>query len=154
MEAPPILKLKDEEKFKDAEGNVLNIEVRGERYVDKCYFKMKNFKECLDLKNLDKVILNKNTDYEENKHYKYFISKKVKLVENNSNKKKEISNKKEMFLTYLGIVKVLFVSKNYNCEHFQNWAIKILFTHQLGTKEQKQILSHKLLGTPTLFEAH
>lgn len=37
--APEILELNDEEKFKDKDGNILEIEVRGERHFDKCYFK-------------------------------------------------------------------------------------------------------------------
>ena len=41
------------------------------------------------------------------------------------------------------------MSRNKNAERFQDWATKILFTHHLGTKEQKQELSSKLLGVQT-----
>ena len=43
--APQILNLEDNEKFKDANGNILNIEVRGERNHKKCYFKVKDVKK-------------------------------------------------------------------------------------------------------------
>jgi hypothetical protein len=35
--APPLLELKDYEKMKDNDGNVFDIEVRGERHYKKCY---------------------------------------------------------------------------------------------------------------------
>lgn len=38
--APDIIKLKENEKFYDDNGNSVDIEVRGERHVDKCFFKV------------------------------------------------------------------------------------------------------------------
>ena len=40
--APDILELNDSEKFKDTDGNVLDIEVRGTRNKKDTYFKVKN----------------------------------------------------------------------------------------------------------------
>ena len=60
-----------------------------------------------------------------------------------------INNKKELFLTYNGILKVLFSSRTGNAENFQNWATETLFIHQMGTIEQKQELSASLLGLNT-----
>ena len=51
-----------------------------------------------------------------------------------------------MFLTYNGMLKVLFSSRSGNAEKFQDWASKILFTIQLGSVEQKNQLAGKLLG--------
>jgi len=39
---PSLLKLNDNEKFKDDNGNVLQIEVRGERLHNKCFFRVKD----------------------------------------------------------------------------------------------------------------
>ena len=46
---------------------------------------------------------------------------------------------KELYLTYLGMLKVLFSSRSGNAEMFQEWAFKVLFTVQIGSKEDKQI---------------
>lgn len=144
-EAPPILKLKDEEKFKDIENNILNIEVIGERDEENCYFKVKDISNKFDAENLSDTLKDKRNNYNINEHYKFFITKKsVSHCENNSKNK----SKKTMYLTYLGLIRMLFVSRNKNAVKFQKWAAKILFTHQMGTIEQKQILSNKLLGTP------
>lgn len=49
-------------------------------------------------------------------------------------------------MTYNGILRVLFTYRNNKTEHFVSWATETLFTAQMGTKEQKQKLSSKLLG--------
>ena len=140
-EAPDILELNDNEKFKDVDNNPLNIEVRGERNVNKCFFKLKDISIKFNMNRLKDTIEDKNTTYEEKLHYKYFIS-------NNTHKNGKMTSKKVLYLTYLGLIRVLFVSKNPNCEQFQKWAINILFTHQLGTIEDKKKLSNKLMGIP------
>jgi len=140
-EAPDILELNDNEKFKDVDNNPLNIEVRGERNVNKCFFKLKDISINFNMNRLKDTIEDKNTNYEEKLHYKYFII-------NNTHKNGKMTSKKVLYLTYLGIIRVLFVSKNHNCENFQKWAINILFTHQLGTNEDKKKLSNKLMGIP------
>lgn len=138
-EAPPILELKEEEKFKDVNNKLLDIEVRGERNLEKCYFDANQVSQFLKIVKFQSNTISDSSSYQEEKHYKFFIKKSSCLT----GKK---SSKKTMYLTYWGLTKLLFGSKNSNCEHFQKWAINILFTHQLGTQEQKQVLSDKLLG--------
>jgi hypothetical protein len=67
--------------------------------------------------------------------------------------KKQIKNadykttrKKELFLTYQGMLRFLFVTENNKTSGFVNWATKTLFTVQLGTTEQKQELISSILG--------
>ena len=62
-EAPNVLHLDEEEKFKDVNGNVLNIEVRGERHEDKCYFKVKDVSKAFEMDNLQRIIIDKDTKY-------------------------------------------------------------------------------------------
>jgi len=52
--------------------------------------------------------------------------------------------KKQLFLTYKGLLKVLFSSRTGNAEKFQDWAEDKLFTIQLGTQEEKDNLGTKL----------
>jgi hypothetical protein len=137
--APPIIKLKDEEKFYDDEGNFINIEVRGVKEVDKIYFKVKDVAKGFNMKNLDKSIIMENTNYKLDIDYIYFNCKKI-----NSLYKKTI--KKTLFLTYNGILKVLFTSRVGLVNKFISWATKTLFTLQMGTKEEKQKLFDKVLG--------
>ena len=55
--APSILQLEPEEMFKDAEGNVLDIEVRGEREEDKIFFYCKDVAEKFGIPNLNRVLV-------------------------------------------------------------------------------------------------
>lgn len=75
-EAPDILELEDDEKFKDADGNVLNIEVRGERKHNDCYFKVQDVSTAFEMDRLHSSLTNDNTKYKSDTHYKYFIVKK------------------------------------------------------------------------------
>jgi hypothetical protein len=111
----------------------------GGREDDKCYFKVKDVSAGFDMPNLYTTLVSKNVGYEMEIHYKYFTNKILYNVQKNV-------SKKELYLTYNGMLKVLFTSRTGNAELFQNWASKILFTHQMGTTEQKQILATSLLG--------
>jgi hypothetical protein len=139
VEAPEILVLEDVEKFKNKDGYIFNIEVRGERNYNKCYFLVKDISDCFELPNLDNTLLNKDGNFMIDLHYKYFT-----VIKNDSIQKK--TSKKCLFLTYKGIMKILFSSRTGNAESFQDWATEKLFTIQLGTKQQKDELASELIG--------
>lgn len=71
-DAPPLLELDDEQKFKDNEGNVYEVEVRGERHYEKIYFNVNDVAKYLQMDNLRNSVLKKNRSYELIEHYKYF----------------------------------------------------------------------------------
>ena len=141
--APPLLHLDDSEKFHDADGNVIEIETRGERDRKKIYFKVKDVSIGFGMPSLSKNILRHRyvdveNGYEYGLHYKAF--KRVPSGE---------SNKQEMtlYLTYKGLLRVLFVSRNKNVDKFQDWAEEKLFTIQMGTRDQKVKLGAEVLNT-------
>jgi hypothetical protein len=143
-EAPNILELEDCEKFKDENGKILEIEVRGKRNHKECYFKVVDVSKEFCMENLLTTLINKNTNYDVNTHYTYFNVKKLYELQKTSSKK---SVKKELYLTYKGILRVLFASNSTIAESFQDWATEKLFTIQMGTVEAKQELAANLLGT-------
>jgi len=141
--APPLLHLDDSEKFHDADGNIIEIETRGERHRKKIYFKVKDVSVGFGMPSLSKNILRHRyvdveNGYEYGLHYKAF--KRVPSGE---------SNKQEMtlYLTYKGLLRVLFVSRNKNVDKFQDWAEEKLFTIQMGTRDQKVKLGAEVLNT-------
>jgi hypothetical protein len=143
--APNKIKLEENQKFKDGEGKIIEIETRGERTIEKIYFKVKDVMNGFGMENLQNTIIDKNTRYTEDKHYKFFIIKKSQdmLKKTNNNK---IMLKKELYLTYEGILRILFVSENNRTESFIKWATETLFVVQMGTKEQKEELVSNVLG--------
>jgi len=71
----------------------------------------------------------------------YLFKVKVENFNPNTN-----GNSLNLFLTFKGLIKLLYVSHSKNAEQFQDWANNILFTHQLGTQEETYILGASLLG--------
>jgi hypothetical protein len=143
MKAPEILLLNDDEKFKDINGNILDIEVRGTRDMNNIYFKVKDVSDKFKLGDVKTILLNKESSFEHSIHYKNFKIKEIIINDSITNKK---GNNKYLFLTFVGLTKLLYVSRSKNAEHFQQWANNILFIHKLGTKEAKKKLSKNLLG--------
>ena len=124
----------------DLDGNEMNLVIVGEREYNKCYFRVKNVSEYFESPNLKDTVLDKKQGgYVENKHYKYFIGQ-------NTGKSCKKTIKKVLYLTYTGLIRFLFTSRNKKAEVFQDWAAKILFTHQVGTTDQKQKLVKSLMG--------
>ena len=71
--APPLLELKDEEKFKDENGNIVEIETRGIKTVDGIYFYGKDVEKMLELECITDILHDPTSKYEVNIHYKNFI---------------------------------------------------------------------------------
>ena len=103
---------KDHEKFRDVDGNVLEIEVRGERHHKKCFFLMKDVSKVFNILRLYETLTNNGSTYSQKLHYQYFIR-------SDPNPICVQSNEKLMYLTYNGILKVLFSSKTGRAELFQ-----------------------------------
>jgi hypothetical protein len=140
-EAPDVIELENHEKFQDNDKNIVEIETRGERKANDIYFLVKDVSKAFNMKSLSKTLIDERKAYHENEHYKYFICKIVALGENKTSK--------QLFLTYEGILRVLFASNNTETAKFISWATHTLFTAQMGTEKQKRELSSKLLGVST-----
>jgi hypothetical protein len=83
--------------------------------------------------------------YEYGVHYKAF-----KRVPSGETNKQEMA----LYLTYKGLLRVLFVSRNRNVDKFQDWAEEKLFTIQMGTRDQKVKLGAEVLNTsPRILKA-
>ena len=143
--APPILYLDDSEKFHDADGNVIEIETRGERHRKKIYFKVKDVSVGFGMLRLNDTLTNKERGYKRGIHYTTFKREsRVHIV--NSKFANKLS-KTTLYLTYKGLLRVLFVSRNKNVDKFQDWAEEKLFTIQMGTRDQKVKLGAEVLNT-------
>ena len=135
LDLPPVITLKDHEKFYN-NNEIFEIETRGERKSDKIYFKVKDVAANFEINDLQHTIIKKESKYKSVEHFTCFKG----ILSH--------GNKKEYYLTYTGILKVLFSSRSGNVSSFVNWATKTLFTVQLGTQQQKKKLSSDMLGIP------
>ncbi|ANB50177.1 hypothetical protein [Powai lake megavirus] len=104
--APGIINLTKKEKMKDNSGNIIEIEVRGTRDHDNCYFRVSDVAVGFGMKKLHDTLIKKG-GYEENTHYQYFNFKKT-------------AGKgycKKLYLTFVGMEKVINCSRSI---HIQN----------------------------------
>ena len=138
--APPILELSDEEKFHDTDGNIIDIETRGEKEKDKIVFKVSDVASGFDMPNLDHTLRDVTCNYKINIHYKKYY---IRVL---GRQPPKTTIKKRLYLTYKGLLRVLFASNNKQAEQFQDWAEEKLFTIQKGTKEAKEVLGTDILN--------
>ncbi len=138
--APDIIILEDHEKFKDDEGKIIEIKVRGTRNEDDIYFRVKDVSIGFKMDRLYDVILDKTyKGYQEKIDYTFFNCYKNRGPDKNT-------YKKELYLTYEGILRVLFASQSKHVKTFRKWATKTLFVAQLGSQEEKEELASNLIG--------
>ena len=136
--APPILVLNDNEKFRDNEGNIYEIETRGkERTIDSVYFLCKDVSKAFGIKSAKDTIFKSNS-FIKDKDYVNFN----RIVEEDGIQK----TSKSLFLTYYGVLRLLYRSNCKKANTFTDWASKTLFTIQMGTKESKENLASDILG--------
>lgn len=138
LQAPDILELEDEEKFVDAKGRILEIETRGERHPEKCYFSVYDISKQFKIPRLQNTIIDKRTTYKITIDYKYFIV---------NDKIHHKQNDKQIFLTYRGLLKLSLTSKSDYVFYFINQVVMSSFTFRMGTDEQKKMLIDKLGAT-------
>ena len=147
-EAPPLLHLNDKEKFHDSDGTIIEIETRGEKNRNKIYFKAADVSKGFGMDSLDNTLLRIDRGYERNVDYKTFFIRD-RLVNDVSP-----TIKKCLYLTYHGLLRVLFVSRNKHVKKFQDWAEECLFTIQMGSKEDKIKLGTNILSiSPKTYKA-
>ena len=154
QEVPPLMELDDTEKFHDSEGNILEIETRGtERREDVVFFRCSDVSIAFNMPSLNGNITRDRSGYEENTDYKYFKGGRSSLGLAPPNKTAN-ANPFYLYLTYEGLLRVLFVSRNKHATSFRKWATAILFTHQMGVKDAKNDMAANLAGIDrTTFKA-
>lgn len=141
--APPLLELEEHEKFRDAKGQVVNIEVRGKRDVDKIWFRARDVETMIEMTDITVTLSNNESTFLRTDDYEYFIPLETKIPCELSNK---TTRRKTVFLTYQGLLRLLFVRRHPIARQFQKWAARILFTHAHGSMEQKEDLGADLMG--------
>jgi prophage antirepressor-like protein len=142
-EAPDLLILKDDEKFKDDKGNIIEIETRGERTCDGIFFSSPDVAKAFEMPSISKTMTNVNSDYYVDEHFVIFI---VPNFQPNSEGDKRPLVVKVIYITYEGMMKILYSSRSPKAKTFRKWATETLFTVQMGTKTKKRDMASKLLG--------
>jgi hypothetical protein len=135
-----LVHLEDAEKFKDANGTILEIETCGEKTRNGIYFKVQDMMKAFGIPDLDCSLRHENSNYERGADYDTFF------IRDNQDNVLSPTIKKGLYLTYHGMLRVLFVTRNKKVQQFQSWAEDKLFTIQMGAKEDKIKLGTEILN--------
>ena len=139
---PEVVSLDESDCFQDDDGNLMQIEVVGKRTVTEAYFKLKDVAREFQLPNLAKTVTRvKESSYVEGEHYHWFT-----YTADVTKKSDGSQNKRDLYLTYRGIIRVAFTTRKHVVESFVRWATETLFIAQMGTAKQKRQLASKLTG--------
>jgi hypothetical protein len=135
---PPLLKLDDDERFKDENNTVIDIQIRGEeRHMDKVFFRGVDIGRMLEIDQIRTTLTKSTSTFEKDVHYTYFSKEK------SDNKG---GHTIALYLNYWGLMKLLFTSRKNIAIHFQRWAVSTLFTVQMGSPDDKHKLVSDVLG--------
>ena len=137
----PLIDLSIKERFKAEHKSFIDIEIRGKREVNECYFKVKDVEKAF---NIDRLRHHMTDQRKEGHTSGYKLDKDYKYLEINDGGNRQEKNS-EIYLTYLGLLRVLITTKNGKTEPFIQWATNVLFTAHLGTPKQKRKLASELL---------
>ena len=139
---PEIIELHDDEKFRDDEGNIIEIETRGERTYDGIYFRVKDVSSGFGIESLKTTLLKQDSGYKRKVDYKVFACTEVSNVYRKTTS--TASARKFLFLTYTGLNRVLTVTRNSKTVKFQKWALETLFVAQMGSAIERSIVAQRI----------
>jgi len=159
---PQLLLLTEEEKFRDFEGNIYEVQVRGEKTKESIRFKCSDILELFKMKNDNIRHFLDKTDYEvfansvfANPDGPVNLTGPSGLDEeilshptevNNPNTIKRRDRQAVTFLTYNGLLKTIFSSRSNVAYRFQDWATNIIYAAQFGTTPERIDAACDIIG--------
>jgi prophage antirepressor-like protein len=141
---PELLHLDDEEMFKNEDDIPMEIETRGVKTQEGIFFKASDIGKAFDYDNVSLTVLNVGGNYKYETDFKYFKSLDDPAISHDAINYCVV--RKELYLTYDGVLKLLFCSRGNKAIPFRKWASKVLFTLHLGSQENKDVLAAEALN--------
>ncbi len=149
----PIIELQEHEHFRDIDGNIFPIEVRGTRTKDGMFFKAKDLAVFVDNKRLAEVMLMNNTSYQlgidyiiaEEYQTQYYCVLEFPSILETSLKTKGV-NHDLVYLTTAGLIRLVAVSRNPNANlgKLFEWLVTLFYVRQFGSYEERNDLAQSL----------
>lgn len=149
----PIIKLQEHEHFRDVDGTVFPIEIRGQRTRDGMFFKAKDLAAFGDKDNLIKVMFDEHKSYQLGIDYiiaeefqeHYWCHSDSPIIPNSSTRSGGV-NHDLVYLTTTGLIRLVAVSRNPNANIAKifEWLVNLFYVHQFGSYEERNELAQSL----------
>ncbi|KAJ3181718.1 hypothetical protein HDU87_000736 [Geranomyces variabilis] len=133
--SPPILELNDDEKFKNAAGEIVEIETRGQRRVRAVFFKASDVSALIDgdPESMRKKLLHPASSYVRGAEEDFVTFRKS-----------EDNMSRDLFLTYMGAMRAFATSRMPNSRPFLEYAVRVVQTVQMGNDNDRVALAANL----------
>jgi len=117
-ELPPKIDLEEHEFFRDQNGEIVDVTIRGKRKPNEIFFKASDIGKMLGLSN---IRVNISADcFCKNEDYIHFRSHSD-------------VNKPVTYLTYNGLLRIIFTRRHPIAQHYVRWSVEILFAAHFGS---------------------
>ena len=138
---PPLLELSQDQQFRDQYGDVHQVEVRGDKTKEGIWFKCEDIARVFEMQTLDTHINRLDSS-----EYEVFCSgmpaQLAGMPEQNTG-----GNPTSTYLTYNGLLKIIFASRSGVAYRFQDWATDIIYAAHLGTTEERLDVAAAVVDT-------
>lgn len=129
-ELPELIDNNDFCFFKDNKGIEYHVEMRGKRNKNDIYFKCSDLENLFEMYNMHRVVTLEHTDFSEHDDFNFFTLLNLNNVET-------LQDKKILFLTFSGLMKIVKNSRVGRAKEFSDWLDNIVFTAIAGNEEQR-----------------
>ncbi len=146
--APPPLALTDD-KFVDDEGNVYEVETRGERHEDKIRFRGRDVERVFEMENLVNNVQKNHTDYLKGEDYEILLVAHGTMYRHLQADQPK-GGRKYLYFTYQGVIKVINCSRSGVAHQFRDWMKRVVFRAHMGTDWDKAELAYELIDTTNI----
>lgn len=140
-EIPNRVLLSDEECFRNKDGEIIQLDVFGELEYNKIYFELNSVADGFGLSNLRNSVYDPRSSYELGLDYASFYKK----FSSGNPKRNGVKKRSARYLTYTGLLKAFFTTRNKNTEHFVNWSMRTLFAAHLGSDTDRARVASEIL---------
>lgn len=146
--APPLLELTENDKFVDDEGNLFEVEIRGERHEDKVRFRGRDVERVFEMDKLVDDVQKTDSGYVRIEDYEILLVAPPQL--SGQLQVKETYNRKKLYFTYQGIIKVINCSRAGVAYKFKDWMKRVVFKAHMGTDWDKAELAYEVIDTTSI----
>jgi hypothetical protein len=142
---PPAIDLLDTDRFRDDNGKLFEVKIVGERSENGCFFKAVDISSAFGVPNLRASLLNIEGNYKRGRDYRTFDCSK-RCGEDSTY---TVANTLQTFLTFDGLLRVLYSSRTGNANEFRKWCTSVLFRSTFGAPDEKRELAEDILDLPS-----
>ena len=128
--APPLLELTDNDRFVDDDGNVFEVEIRGERHEDDVRFRGRDVERVFEMENLVDDAQKTDSGYVKGEHYEIMLVG-IKYTKGGNNRR--------LYFTYKGILKIVSRSRSYNISNVTKF-MNTPFMKELQQQSQNMVI--------------